>query len=74
MQEISVPSANAQLSMTSTAVCVFDNARNHPDRVALRRREGGGWRDVTSAQFAAEVSDLARGLLAPVSRVATASP
>ena len=42
---------------------VWDNAREAPDHVALRRRTAQGWVDVTSRQFADEVSAVARGLV-----------
>ncbi len=40
------------------------NARDHPERVAFARRDGDGWKDVTSAEFHREVRDLAKGLVA----------
>ncbi|MFD5315654.1 AMP-dependent synthetase/ligase [Streptomyces sp. NPDC127098] len=48
----------------STADLPFDNAAEAPDAVVLRRRTPDGWRPVTAAAFAAEVSGLARGLIA----------
>ncbi|MCW2539757.1 MAG: long-chain fatty acid--CoA ligase [Frankiales bacterium] len=54
----------------SVAQCVFDNARTRPDVIALRIRttaaDGSttGWRDVTAAEFAAQVLATARGLIA----------
>ncbi|MEP6629606.1 MAG: AMP-dependent synthetase/ligase, partial [Lapillicoccus sp.] len=43
---------------------VVDNARRTPDRVVFSRREGSGWSDVTAAQFADDVTRLAKGLVA----------
>jgi len=44
---------------------VYDNAEQHPEAVVFRRRgPGGTWSDVTAAAFAAEVTDVARGLVA----------
>jgi len=40
------------------------NAAAGPDRVAFSVRSGQGWTDVTTAQFAREVRELAKGLLA----------
>ncbi len=37
---------------------------SEPGRVAFSVRSGGGWTDVTSATFAADVSALAKGLIA----------
>ncbi|TAM87743.1 MAG: long-chain fatty acid--CoA ligase [Jatrophihabitans sp.] len=52
------------MSQSNTADFVFDNAERSPDHVALRRRVDGAWRDVTSAQFVAEVVAVAKGLIA----------
>ena len=43
---------------------VVDNARMTPGRVVFSRREGSGWSDVTAAQFADDVTRLAKGLVA----------
>ncbi|MEO7235946.1 MAG: AMP-dependent synthetase/ligase [Lapillicoccus sp.] len=43
---------------------VVDNARRTPDRVVFSRRDGSGWSDVTAAQFADDVTRLAKGLVA----------
>ncbi len=64
MRELSVPSNVAAPGQHNTADYIFDNAARTPDRVALRRRVGGSWQDVTSAQFAGEVVNCARGLIA----------
>ncbi|MFJ3201701.1 AMP-dependent synthetase/ligase [Streptomyces sp. NPDC086989] len=43
----------------------FQNAREYPDEVVLARKErDGSWRDVTAAEFAAEVMAVAKGLIA----------
>jgi long-chain acyl-CoA synthetase len=56
---------------------IFENARTAPQRVALRRRVGADWIDVTAAQFAHDVAAAARGLigagLAPGDRIALMS-
>ena len=35
-----------------------------PDKVVFSTRSGGGWQDVTAAQFADDVNRLAKGLIA----------
>jgi long-chain acyl-CoA synthetase len=52
------------LTQNNTADFVFDNAAAKPRHVALRRRIGGSWADVTSEQFADEVTGVAKGLIA----------
>ena len=64
MRELHVDSTVAELTESNTADFVFDSAATRPNHVALRRRVDGVWRDVTSAQFATEVTDVARGLIA----------
>ncbi len=62
----------------SVAAALFRRAEAGPAAVALRRRApDGGWRDVTAAEFRAEVATLALGLIAagiaPGDRVALMS-
>ncbi|MFF3481922.1 AMP-dependent synthetase/ligase [Streptomyces sp. NPDC002701] len=61
----------------STADLPFTNAAEAPDAVVVRRRERGGWRPVTAAAFAREVTAVAKGLIAaglePGGRVAVMS-
>ncbi|MET7382294.1 long-chain fatty acid--CoA ligase [Streptomyces sp. NPDC005526] len=61
----------------STADLPFTNAAEEPDAVVLRRRAGGVWHPVTAAAFAAEVTGVAKGLIAaglePGGRVAVMS-
>ncbi|MFJ3336813.1 AMP-dependent synthetase/ligase [Streptomyces sp. NPDC086766] len=60
----------------STADLPFTNAAEEPDAVVLRRR-AGVWHPVTAAAFAAEVTGVAKGLIAaglePGGRVAVMS-
>ncbi|SDJ13612.1 long-chain acyl-CoA synthetase [Frankineae bacterium MT45] len=63
MREIAVPSTNVEAPYRSTAQCVFNNARDFPTRVALRRRAADGWTDVTTTEFAEQVTRVAKGLL-----------
>ncbi|MBM7171798.1 AMP-binding protein [Streptomyces sp. G44] len=46
------------------ADAVFDHALDDPARIALGRKTGGHWHDVTSAAFRDEVLALAKGLIA----------
>ena len=64
MRESTVPSKAPNPSQHNTADYVYENAATYPDRVTIRRRVDGEWRDVTSAQFADEVLNLAKGLIA----------
>ena len=77
MQELRVASTITTLTQNNTADFVFDNAASRPEHVALRRRIGGAWRDVTAREFAAEVRGVAKGFvaagIAPGDRVAVMS-
>ena len=64
MREFHVASHVTSIAMSNTADLVYDNAKNRPDHVALRRRVDGEWRDVTDRMFADEVTALAQGLIA----------
>ncbi|MGW5564124.1 AMP-dependent synthetase/ligase [Streptomyces tendae] len=61
----------------STADIPFTNAAEAPDAVVLRREVDGAWRPVTAAEFAREVTAVAKGLIAaglePGGRVAVMS-
>ncbi|MEW2267264.1 AMP-dependent synthetase/ligase [Streptomyces sp. NPDC047853] len=61
----------------STADIPFTNASEAPDAVVLRREVDGVWRPVTAAEFAREVTAVAKGLIAaglePGGRVAVMS-
>ncbi|GGS71454.1 AMP-dependent synthetase/ligase [Streptomyces griseoviridis] len=61
----------------STADIPFTNAEEAPGAVVLRRPAGDGWRPVTAAEFAREVTAVAKGLIAaglePGGRVAVMS-
>ncbi|GGZ56751.1 AMP-dependent synthetase/ligase [Streptomyces subrutilus] len=64
MREITVPPVVTGTPVGGLADVVFRYARQDPDRVVLGRKADGVWRDVTSAELAAEVLALAKGLLA----------
>lgn len=65
------------LSSGSIADIPFTNAAEAPNAVVLRRKIAGRWRNVTAAEFAREVTQHARGLVAaglrPGGRVAIMS-
>ncbi|MEP6599072.1 MAG: AMP-dependent synthetase/ligase [Actinomycetota bacterium] len=63
MRELSVPSLAPDPSECSVADYVYDNAARDPQRTALRRRNADQWSDVSAGTFAAEVTELARGLI-----------
>jgi long-chain acyl-CoA synthetase len=48
----------------SLAQYVWANEREEPDHVAFSRRTPSGWQDVTAAEFAREVREVAAGLIA----------
>ncbi|MFI1565040.1 AMP-dependent synthetase/ligase [Streptomyces sp. NPDC020490] len=75
VREVSVPPLVPPATHGSLADLPFDNAEAAPaDRVLSRRTEDGRWTDVTAAEFARQVLDLAKGLinegLAPGDRIA----
>ena len=77
MQEVSAPAAYVVQPGDNVTDDVFNNAENWPDAVGLRRQVNGRWTPVTWHDFAAEVRDLAAGLIAagiaPGDRVALMS-
>ncbi|MFG2868353.1 AMP-dependent synthetase/ligase [Streptomyces sp. NPDC048338] len=65
MREFTVPPVEAAPQVGGLADAVFDHAQEHPDHVALGRKDAAGqWREVTSAQFRDQVLALAKGLIA----------
>ncbi|BCB78900.1 long-chain fatty acid--CoA ligase [Phytohabitans flavus] len=78
MREFAVPPVVTIGPAANLTDPVWDNAEAAPDTVQFSRRtSGGGWTDVTCAQFRDEVVALARGLVAagiePGDRVALMS-
>jgi long-chain acyl-CoA synthetase len=63
VRELSVASKRPKTSQRNIADYVYDRATTTPDHVALRRRTGSGWQDITSAEFAREVASAAKGLI-----------
>ncbi len=78
MREYSIPPLVHIPGSASLADVITRRAREEPDQVMLRRRDADGrWRDVTAAQFGAEVAALAKVIIAagiePGDRVALMS-
>jgi long-chain acyl-CoA synthetase len=65
VREYSVPATVAVGDEENLVDAVFDTASSHPSTVSYRRQQTDGvWTDVTAPQFAAEVTAVARGLVA----------
>jgi long-chain acyl-CoA synthetase len=65
VREYSAPALAEISDDASLADVVFERAASQPDKVVMRRRSpDGSWRDVTAATFHAEVTGLAKGLVA----------
>ncbi|MGN6301347.1 MAG: AMP-dependent synthetase/ligase [Angustibacter sp.] len=77
MAEFSVPALVAEPTTGNTSSLVVKHAAESPDRVLFSRRVQGRWQDVTAAEFAAQVQQVALGLIAagiaPGDRVALMS-
>ncbi len=77
MRELTVPAMVAVPDEANLSDLVVDNAIRSPHRVQFRRQTDGRWEDVTCRDFLAEVSSLAKGLMAsgvePGARVAIMS-
>ncbi|MGJ5896856.1 AMP-dependent synthetase/ligase [Streptomyces niveiscabiei] len=78
VREAAVPSLTAPLTTGSMADLPYKNAAEAPTDVILRRRDSAGtWRPITATEFAAEVTAVAKGLIAagvePGGRVAVMS-
>ncbi|HEY3873621.1 MAG TPA: AMP-dependent synthetase/ligase [Actinocrinis sp.] len=77
VREVSVEPLIGRLMRGSLADIPFDNARNDPQHIALRRRDEAGWHPVTAAEFARQIAATAKGLIAaglePGDRVALMS-
>ncbi|WP_030302209.1 AMP-dependent synthetase/ligase [Streptomyces katrae] len=65
VREVEVPALAGMPGSGSLGDLPFRNAREAPGQVVLARKErDGSWRDVTAAEFAAEVMAVAKGLIA----------
>ncbi len=78
MLEFGIPALIEVPDDAGLADVVYSRAAADPDEVMLRRRrDGGGWQDITAEQFRTQVAGLAKGLIAagiqPGDRVALMS-
>ncbi|MFF3863988.1 AMP-dependent synthetase/ligase [Streptomyces sp. NPDC002209] len=65
VRQVEVPALAGVPASGSLGDIPFQNAREAPGEVVLARKErDGSWRDVTAAEFAAEVMAVAKGLIA----------
>ena len=64
MREYVVPASYIINDAASLSDKVFDYAETSPNFVPFQRNIDGTWTDVTAAQFAAEVTEIAKGLIA----------
>ncbi|SDD29356.1 AMP-dependent synthetase/ligase [Actinokineospora iranica] len=63
MREIAVPAVAKREEAGGLADLVFTNAKEAPEHIAYRRRQGAAWVDVTTTQFVDEVTEVAKGLI-----------
>ncbi len=64
MTELAVPASYTIADDDSLPATVYRYAQESPHFVPFRRLTAGAWADVTAAQFAREVTALAKGLIA----------
>lgn len=64
MREYSVPSTISVSAEENLTDSVFSHAEHFPSSPLFRRRVGGRWTDVTAAEFATQVTGVAKGLVA----------
>ncbi|MFC4602179.1 AMP-dependent synthetase/ligase [Rhodococcus kronopolitis] len=64
MREFSVPPTFTIPENASAVDSVFTHAAERPDLVVYRRLTGSTWTDVTAAEFATQVTGVAKGLIA----------
>ncbi|MCJ0904738.1 long-chain fatty acid--CoA ligase [Rhodococcus sp. ARC_M6] len=64
MREFSVPQSFSIPENASMADSVFRHAEEDPTFVPFKRNVNGSWVDVTAAEFAKQVSSVAKGLIA----------
>jgi long-chain acyl-CoA synthetase len=64
VREISVPASYQLGPQENLTDVVVDNANRRPDLAVLSRPKAGGWAEVTSTTFLAEVTAVAKGLIA----------
>lgn len=64
MRELTVPAIVDLAPDADLTDAVFDNAAAHPDHIAFSRKVGGTWEPLTAKDFAAQVKEIAAGLVA----------
>jgi long-chain acyl-CoA synthetase len=64
VREFTVPATVTVADDASLTDAVRDHAAATPDLVLFRRRVAGSWSDVTAAQFARQLAEVAKGLVA----------
>ena len=62
--EFSTPPASKPFPVENLGRLVFKNAQEAPNDVAMLRRVGNDWKEVTCAQYLEEVKGVAKGLIA----------
>ncbi|MFC5264217.1 AMP-dependent synthetase/ligase [Kribbella qitaiheensis] len=64
MREYTTPAVIEPPTTGSLSDPVWANASSHPDTAVFSRRVEGGWLDISAAEFARQVSGVAKGLIA----------
>ncbi|MGZ4457403.1 MAG: AMP-dependent synthetase/ligase, partial [Nocardioides sp.] len=64
MREFNVPAKTEVGPDEALTDMLAENAAQHGNEVGLRVHRGGSWQDVTWREFAAQVADVAKGLIA----------
>ncbi|QNE22100.1 long-chain fatty acid--CoA ligase [Kribbella qitaiheensis] len=64
MREYTVPAVIEPPTTGGLSDPVWANASSHPDTAVFSRRVEGGWLDITAAEFARQVTGVAKGLIA----------
>ena len=64
MREYTTPAVIEPPTTGSLSDPVWANASSHPDTAVFSRRVDGGWLDISAAEFARQVSGVAKGLIA----------
>ncbi|MEV8372324.1 AMP-dependent synthetase/ligase [Kribbella sp. NPDC056861] len=64
MREYTTPAVIEPPTSGSLSDPVWANAASHPDTAVFSRRVEGGWLEVSAAEFARQVSGVAKGLIA----------
>jgi long-chain acyl-CoA synthetase len=64
MREYTTPAVIKPPTSGSLSDPVWANASSHPDTAVFSRRVQGGWLDVSAAEFARQVTAVAKGLIA----------